>query len=208
MGKGKVPLNLPFSRLNNPRSLKPSHMTHAPFLNHLYGTLLDLLQYVCPCLSCNKEPIFGHRSQTQMVTSATRAIDGLWSSWSPSGPQGPFWGHACSSVWGYSCPAPALIISLGWTSWGSCHISPACSGPPGWQHNSGAPATPPSFISSANVLTQQHNQPGSLTMRLNSCGPSINPWATSSDCPLAGHGSVPRHSEFSLHFTVHLLKAG
>lgn len=43
---GKVPLNLPFSRLNNPRSLKPSHMTHAPFLNHLYGTLLDLLQYV------------------------------------------------------------------------------------------------------------------------------------------------------------------
>lgn len=42
----KVPLNLPFSRLNNPSSLKPSHMTHAPFLNHLYGTLLDLLQYV------------------------------------------------------------------------------------------------------------------------------------------------------------------
>lgn len=180
----KVPLNFPFSRLNNPSSLTPSHMIPAPFPNHLCGPLLDLLQYV----------------HVSPVTRNPPIGTDLRCGWSPL-PKGQLmvYGHlgihqdpkglsgVSPSLYQCSCPGLALAISLGWTSWGSCHIPSASA----WQPNSGASATPPNFVSPASVQTQQNNQPGSLTMRLNSSGPSTNPWATSSDCPLHEYGSIP-----------------
>lgn len=48
-----------------------------------------------------------------VFTSATRAVDALWSSWGPPGPQGPFWGqpqpvtvHGAAPAQGQHLPYP------------------------------------------------------------------------------------------------------
>lgn len=52
-----------------------------------------------------------------------------------SQPRLPFSFPGHSAIHGFFSPGAGQCTSLCWTPWGSCSISPAPPGPPGWQHS-------------------------------------------------------------------------
>lgn len=163
------------SRLNNPSSLGFSSYINVLSLNHLYGLMLDLLQYVMVSFVLGSLKldtvlqVWHHQCWGEGPAPST--CWWCYSAHSPGGCCPLLQGHIAGSCWtcppGYPgsflhsyFPAPVctgawnyssgLDISLCWT------ISPACRVPSKWQHNCLAyQPLPHSFPSSMKMLTVQ-----------------------------------------------------